>query len=87
VLFYAIFNIKEAIRLNRIYKVIFNRAKGQHQVVSELAKNGGKTSGNSLLRTIIKSGGVLTSTVLTAVLVFGSALYGSAEDLFMTVIF
>lgn len=57
VLFYAIFNIKEAIRLNRIYKVIFNRAKGQHQVVSELAKNGGKTSGNSLLRTIIKSGG------------------------------
>ena len=54
---YAIFNIKEAIRLNRIYKVIFNRAKGQHQVVSELAKNGGKTSGNSLLRTIIKSGG------------------------------
>jgi autotransporter adhesin len=80
VLFYAIFNIKEAIRLNRIYKVIFNRAKGQHQVVSELAKNGGKTSGNSLLRTIIKSGGVLTSTVLTAVLVFGSALYGSAED-------
>lgn len=65
--------------MNRIYKVIFNRAKGQHQVVSELAKNGGKTSGNSLLRTIIKSGGVLTSTVLTAVLVFGSALYGSAE--------
>jgi autotransporter adhesin len=80
VLFYAIFNIKEAIRLNRIYKVIFNRAKGQYQVVSELAKNGGKTSGNSLLRTIIKSGGVLTSTVLTAVLVFGSALYGSAES-------
>ena len=66
--------------MNRIYKVIFNRSKGQHQVVSELAKNGGKTSGNSLLRTIIKSGGVLTSTVLTAVLVFGSALYGSAED-------
>lgn len=66
--------------MNRIYKVIFNRAKGQHQVVSELAKNGGKTSGNSLLRTIIKSGGVLTSTVLTAVLIFGSALYGSAED-------
>lgn len=66
--------------MNRIYKVIFNRAKGKHQVVSELAKNGGKTSGNSLLRTIIKSGGVLTSTVLTAVLVFGSALYGSAED-------
>lgn len=65
--------------MNRIYKVIFNRAKGQHQVVSELAKNGGKTSGNSLLRTIIKSG-VLTSTVLTAVLVFGSALYGSAES-------
>ena len=66
--------------MNRIYKVIFNRAKGQYQVVSELAKNGGKTSGNSLLRTIIKTGGVLTSTVLTAVLVFGSALYGSAED-------
>lgn len=66
--------------MNRIYKVIFNRAKGQYQVVSELAKNGGKTSGNSLLRTIIKSGGVLTSTVLTAVLVFGSALYGSAES-------
>ena len=66
--------------MNRIYKVIFNCAKGQHQVVSELAKNGGKTSGNSLLRTIIKSGGVLTSTVLTAVLVFGSALYGSAES-------
>ena len=48
---------KEVIRLNRIYKVIFNRAKGQYQVVSELAKNGGKASGNSLLRTIIKSGG------------------------------
>lgn len=65
--------------MNRIYKVIFNRAKGQYQVVSELAKNGGKASGNSLIRTIIKSGGVLTSTVLTAVFVFGSALYGNAE--------
>ena len=43
--------------MNRIYKVIFNHAKGQYQVVSELVKNGGKTSGNSLLRTIIKSGG------------------------------
>lgn len=41
-LFYAIFNIKEAIRLNRIYKVIFNCAKGQYQVVSELAKMAGK---------------------------------------------
>ena len=56
-LFYAIFNLKEAIRLNRIYKVIFYCAKGQYQVVSEIAKNGGKTSGNSLLRTIIKTGG------------------------------
>ena len=56
-LFYAIFNIKEAIRLNRIYKFIFNRAKGQYQLVAELAKNGGKTSVNSILRTIIKSGG------------------------------
>lgn len=44
-------------KLNRIYKVIFNRAKGQYQVVSELAKNGGKASGSSLLRTIVKSGG------------------------------
>lgn len=43
--------------MNRIYKVIFNRAEGQYQVVSELAKNGGKASGNSLLRMIIKSGG------------------------------
>ena len=44
-------------KLNRIYKVIFNRAKGQYQVVSELAKNGGKASGSSSMRTIIKSGG------------------------------
>lgn len=65
--------------MNRIYKVIFNRAKGQYQVVSELAKNGGKASGNSLLRTITKTGGVLTRSVLTAVFVFGSALYVNAE--------
>ena len=44
---------KEAIILNRIYKIIFNRSKGQYQVVSELAKNGGKGSAKSLLRTIV----------------------------------
>lgn len=44
---------KEVIRLNRIYKIIFNRSKGQYQVVSELAKNGGKGSAKSLLRTIV----------------------------------
>lgn len=65
--------------MNRVYKVIFNRAKGQYQVVSELAKNGGKTSGNSLLRSIVKSGKALTSTVLTAMFVFGSVHYVNAE--------
>ena len=65
--------------MNRIYKVIFNRAKGQYQVVSELAKNGRKASENSLLRTIIKSGGVLTNAILAAVFIFGSALYINAE--------
>ena len=39
--------------MNRIYKIIFNRSKGQYQVVSELAKNGGKGSTKSLLRTIV----------------------------------
>lgn len=43
--------------MNKIYKVIFNRVKGRYEVVSELAKNGGKASGNSLLRTFINSGG------------------------------
>lgn len=28
--------------MNRVYKVIFNRVKGRYEVVSELAKNGGK---------------------------------------------
>lgn len=43
--------------MNRVYKVIFNRAKGQYQVVSELAKNRGKAPGNSLLRIITNWGG------------------------------
>ena len=43
--------------MNKIYKVIFNRVKGRYEVVSELAKNGGKASGNSLLRTFINPGG------------------------------
>ena len=60
--------------MNRIYKIIFNRSKGQYQVVSELAKNGGKGSAKSLLRTIVDyRGGVFTRTVLTALLMFGSA--------------
>lgn len=60
--------------MNRIYKIIFNRSKGQYQVVSELAKNGGKGSAKSLLRTIVGyRGGVFTRTVLTALLMFGSA--------------
>ena len=70
---------KEATRLNRIFKVIFNRAKGQYQVVSELAKNGGKTSGNSLLKSFTNSGGTLTRSILTAILVFGITYGGNAE--------
>ena len=44
-------------KLNRIYKVVFNKTKGQYEVVSELAKNKGKSSQSKLLRTIIKIGG------------------------------
>ena len=65
--------------MNRVYKVIFNRAKGQYQVVSELAKNRGKAPGNSLLRIITNWGGVLTKTVLTSVLIFGCTCGVSAE--------
>lgn len=51
-------NVKEVLRLNRIYKVVFNQAKGQYEVVSELARNKGKSSQPKLLRMIIKNGGV-----------------------------
>lgn len=62
--------------MNKIYKVIFNRVKGRYEVVSELAKNGGKASGNSLLRTFINSGGVLTKSILLSLLLLGTS-YGA----------
>ena len=46
-------------KMNRIYKIVFNYARGQYQVVSELAKSKGKAPGSLLARTVIKSGGVL----------------------------
>ena len=44
-------------KMNRIYKIVFNYARGQYQVVSELAKSKGKAPGSLLARTVIKSGG------------------------------
>ena len=61
--------------MNRVYKVIFNRVKGRYEVVSELAKNGGKASGHSFFTTMAGSGGKLTKSIVLALLLLGSS-YG-----------
>lgn len=57
--------------LNRIYKVIFNRIKGQYEVVPEIAKNGGKAPKRSTGRHLHHSAGILPTAVLLSLLVSG----------------
>lgn len=57
--------------LNRVYKVIFNRIKGQYEVVPEIAKNGGKAPKRSTGRHLHHSAGILPTAVLLSLLVSG----------------
>lgn len=57
--------------MNRVYKVIFNRTKGQYEVVPEIAKNGGKAPKRSTGRHLHHSAGILPTAVLLSLLVSG----------------
>ena len=57
--------------MNRVYKVIFNRIKGQYEVVPEIAKNGGKAPKRSTGRHLHHSAGILPTAVLLSLLVSG----------------
>lgn len=57
--------------MNRIYKVIFNRTKGQYEVVPEIAKNGGKAPKRSTGRHLHRSAGILPTAMLLSLLVSG----------------
>ena len=57
--------------MNRVYKVIFNRTKGQYEVVPEIAKNGGKAPKRSTERHLHHSAGILPTAVLLSLLVSG----------------
>ncbi|WP_251421839.1 ESPR domain-containing protein [Veillonella agrestimuris] len=50
--------------MNKIYKVVYNKAKNAYEVVSELGKNRSKMSGSSLVKgavvAAIVSGAVFT---------------------------
>ena len=67
--------------MNKIYKVVFNHAKGQYQVVPEIAKSHGKSSKSSLLSTFINSGkGLAKVSVLALVLMGGiNSAYASGN--------
>ena len=57
--------------MNRVYKVVYNRTKGQYEVVSELAKNGGKANGNPLLKSISTSAKGLSRALMVGMFLMG----------------
>lgn len=64
--------------MNRIYKVIFNRTKGQYEVVPEIAKNGGKAPKRSTGRHLHHSAGILPTAILLSLLVSGGVCGAAA---------
>ena len=65
--------------MNRIYKVIFNRTKGQYEVVPEIAKNGGKAPKRTTGRHLHRSAGILpTAMLLSSLLLSGGTCAAAA---------
>ncbi|MBC6000831.1 ESPR-type extended signal peptide-containing protein [Veillonella hominis] len=67
--------------MNRVYKVVYNRTKGQYEVVSELAKNGGKANGNPLLKSISTSAKGLSRALLVGMFLMGGICGVQAETI------
>ena len=67
--------------MNRVYKVVYNRTKGQYEVVSELAKNGGKANGNPLLKSISTSVKGLSRALLVGMFLVGGICGVQAETI------
>ena len=67
--------------MNRVYKVVYNRTKGQYEVVSELAKNGGKANGNPLLKSISTSAKGLSRALLVGMFLMGGICCVQAETI------
>ena len=67
--------------MNRVYKVVYNRTKGQYEVVSELAKNGGKANGNPLLKSISTSAKGLSRALLVGMFLMGAICGVQAETI------
>ena len=67
--------------MNRVYKVVYNRTKGQYEVVSELAKNGGKANGNPLLKSISTSAKGLSRALLVGMFLVGGICGVQAETI------
>ena len=67
--------------MNRVYKVVYNRTKGQYEVVSELAKNGGKANGNPLLKSISTSAKGLSRALLVGMFLVGGIFGVQAETI------
>ena len=67
--------------MNRVYKVVYNRTKGQYEVVSELAKNGGKANGNPLLKSISISAKGLSRALLVGMFLVGGICGVQAETI------
>lgn len=64
--------------MNRVYKVIFNRTKGQYEVVPEIAKNGGKAPKRSTGRHLHHSAGILPTAALLSSLLFSGGACAAA---------
>lgn len=71
---------KRGIILNRVYKVIFNRTKGQYEVVPEIAKNGGKAPKRSTGRHVHHSAGILPTAALLSSLLFSGGTCAAAAS-------
>lgn len=65
--------------MNRVYKVIFNRTKGQYEVVPEIAKNGGKAPKRSTGRHVHHSAGILPTAALLSSLLFSGGTCAAAS--------
>ncbi|MGN0949218.1 MAG: ESPR-type extended signal peptide-containing protein [Mitsuokella sp.] len=66
--------------MNRVYKVIFNRTKGQYEVVPEIAKNGGKAPKRSTGRHVHHSAGILPTAALLSSLLFSGGTCAAAAS-------
>ena len=64
--------------MNKIYKVIFNSAKGQYEVVSEIARNCRKSSQSSFSGTSFRFLGITVRNILLGLFLLGSSCAADA---------